>query len=134
MATAPCDVLVVLTGPPYASDLVTTVLRMLDELARRMVRVRVWTCGYATMLSLVALGERKPREVDNWARTHPSTAAILVGLLERSGDRLTWEVCTFCAEDRGVAGPHLPPVRLRAPSRLGSNVAAAGTTIYIGGA
>jgi hypothetical protein len=129
----PTDVLLVVTGPPFASDLTTTVLRLLDELLRRGSTVRVWTCGYAVMLTQLALGDAKPRDVEDWERRHPSTARLVAGLAAAFPEQLSWESCTFCNEDRG-AGPHLDFVRLRAPSRLGSNMARARRTLYLGGA
>ncbi|GIG63044.1 hypothetical protein Lfu02_74160 [Longispora fulva] len=132
-ARPPADVLLVVTGAPFASDMLTTVLRLVDELLRRGRSVLVWACGYTTMLTQTALGGHKPRDLDDWAARHPSTAAVVSGLLAEYAALFSWEVCTYCAQDRG-AGPHVPGVRLRAPSRIGTNVAAARTTIYIGGA
>jgi sulfur relay (sulfurtransferase) complex TusBCD TusD component (DsrE family) len=133
-AGTPCDVLFVLTGAPYATDLVTTVLRMVDELLRRDRTVRVWACGYATALTLEALGPSKPRDLSDWAKQLPSTAAVIAGLLHDYPDQLTWEVCRYCAQDRGAGGPHGSPARMRPTARIGTNVELAGTTVYLGGA
>jgi len=130
----PADVLFVLTGAPYASDVVTTVLRMVDELLRRGTSVRVWACGYATALTLESLGQDKPKDYDDWSREYPTTAAVIAGLVENHPDLLTWEVCAYCAQDRGTRGPHLPFARVRPVSRIGSNIAVAGRVLYIGGA
>lgn len=130
---AESDVLLVLTAAPYASDTVTTVLRLTDALLRAKAAVRVWSCGYATMLTQRVLGEAKPRDVTDLARSHPTTLTLVAGLLAAYPDTLSWDVCAFCSGDRG-ASEHLPPVRVRPSSRLAHAVAHAGKTIYIGGA
>jgi sulfur relay (sulfurtransferase) complex TusBCD TusD component (DsrE family) len=131
--SADSDVLLVVTAAPYASDTVTTVLRLTDALLRAEAAVRVWCCGYATMLTQRVLGEAKPRDVTQLAQSHPTTLTLVSGLLVAHPDTLAWDVCGFCCADRG-ASEQLPAVRVRPPSRLADAVAHAAKTIYIGGA
>jgi hypothetical protein len=131
---APVDLLIVLTGPPYGSDLVTTVLRVVDTALAGRASVRVWACGYATMLTRQALGRTKPANPRDWSRRYPTTAALIADLADTHADgRFGWLVCRFCANDRGADG-QIPQVRLVSPFRIGETVAAAATTVYIGGA
>lgn len=128
----PCDLLLVVTGAPYSSSLVTTLFRILHEVLDRGHSARVWTCGYAVMLTQTALTRHKPRDVDDWGRRHPTTMAMIEDLLAEFPRTLSWEACGFCSQDRAATG-HLSGVRVRPPSRIASNVGAAASTIYIGG-
>jgi hypothetical protein len=125
--------MVLFTGAPFASDLTTTVLRLVTAVLDTGATARVWACGYATTLTQRSLGRRKPANLRDWDRGYPSTAGIVGDLLRSYGGRLTWEVCRFCSEDRGAVG-HIDEVRVRSPLRMGALVAAAATVVYIGGA
>lgn len=94
-------------GAPYESELATTALRMVDEALRQGHRVTVWTCGGATALTLLSLGESKPRNLLDLAcqrsgRHYPTTAALVGNLLGTAEDRLQWLVCRHCMEERGA--------------------------------
>ncbi|MEU8893056.1 hypothetical protein [Streptomyces sp. NPDC048442] len=125
------DVLITLMGAPHDSDQVTTALRLTQSLLERGAAVQVWTCGYATMLTQRALGPEKPRNLADWNREYPSTAALAQELLAAFPDRLYWYGCRFCSDDRGVVD-HLPEVVLRPPGGYAANVAAATKTILMG--
>ena len=127
------DLLIVLTAPPFDSDIVTTVLRLLDATLRHGARVQVWACGYATTLTQRALGHSKPRNLRRLRADHPSTAALVDGLRQAYPDAFDWQVCRFCAEDRGAVD-HIDGVGTRSFSRFPRHVAAAATTVYVGGA
>jgi sulfur relay (sulfurtransferase) complex TusBCD TusD component (DsrE family) len=127
----PVQLLVVLTAPPYGSDLVTTVFRLVHTALRHGATVRVWACGYATMLTRQALGQTKPANPRDWSRQYPTTAALVAELAGEPG--FGWLVCRFCANDRG-ADQQIPQVRMVSPFRIGELVTAAANTVYIGGA
>jgi hypothetical protein len=128
-----CDVLLAVTAAPYASDTATTVLRLTDALLQAGSSVRLWSCGYFTMLTQRTLGADKPRDVTDPRRAHPTTLTLAAELLAAYPDTLAWDVCGFCAADRG-AREHLPAVRVRPVSRLAAAAGQAGKTVYIGGA
>ncbi|UYQ64822.1 hypothetical protein [Streptomyces peucetius] len=125
------DVLITLMGAPHGSDQVTSALRLTQALLERGASVQVWTCGYATLLTQRALGPDKPRNLADWNRDYPSTAALAEELLTAFPGRLYWYGCRFCSDDRGAA-EHLPQVVLRPPAGYAANVAAAGKTILVG--
>ncbi|MEU0088764.1 hypothetical protein [Streptomyces sp. NPDC006274] len=125
------DVLITLMGAPHGSDRVTTALRLTQALLERGASVQVWTCGYATLLTQRALGPDKPRNLADWNRDHPSTAALAEELLNAFPGRLYWYGCRFCSDDRGAA-EHLPQVVLRPPAGYAANVAAAAKTVLVG--
>ncbi|MFE0106742.1 hypothetical protein [Streptomyces sp. NPDC059009] len=125
------DVLITLMGAPHASDRVTSALRLTQALLERGATVQVWTCGYATLLTQRGLGPDKPRNLADWNRTHPSTAALAEELLTAFPDRLYWYGCRFCSDDRGAVD-HLPQVVLRPPAGYAANVAAADKTLMLG--
>lgn len=118
-------------GAPHGSDQVTSALRLTQALLERGASVQVWTCGYATLLTQRALGPDKPRNLADWNRDHPSTAALAEELLTAFPGRLYWYGCRFCSDDRGAA-EHLPQVVLRPPAGYAANVAAAGKTVLVG--
>lgn len=125
------DVLLAMMGAPHASDLVTSALRMTQAMLDRGGLVHVWTCGYATTLTQLSLGESKPRNVVDWSRDYPSAASLIRELLSASGGRLAWYSCRFCGEERGVT-QHIPEVKVRPPFKFGDHVAAAGKTLFLG--
>ncbi|MGW7357580.1 hypothetical protein ACWGI0_13335 [Streptomyces sp. NPDC054802] len=125
------DVLITLMGAPHGSDRVTTALRLTQALLERGASVQVWTCGYATLLTQRALGPDKPRNLADWNRDYPSTAALAEELLNAFPGRLYWYGCRFCSDDRGAA-EHLPQVVLRPPAGYAANVAAAAKTVLVG--
>jgi hypothetical protein len=102
-----------LIGTPYESDLFTTTVRLVDAAIRQRHRVVVWTCGYATALTVAGLGDRKPRDLSRWDVAHPSSAAVVAHLLRWADGRLRWLVCGYCAEERGamrqIAGTRIRP-------------------------
>jgi sulfur relay (sulfurtransferase) complex TusBCD TusD component (DsrE family) len=127
------DVLVTMTAAPFESDTVTTALRLVDAMLRQGAKVQVWACGYATTLTQRSLGELKPPDLLDLRAKHPSTAALVGSLLKAHPDALVWNVCRFCAEDRGALD-HIDGVPTKSFSRYSRLVAAAGKTVYIGGA
>ena len=127
------DLFVALMTAPYAADTVTTVLRLVDAALRRQARVQVWTCGYATTLTARTVGTVKPRDLRDLSAVHPSTATLVGELLAGYPDRLRWQVCRFCSEDRGVPD-QIPAVSVLDFSKFRSCVRSARRTVYIGGA
>ncbi|GHF89813.1 hypothetical protein ACFYUM_17565 [Streptomyces fimicarius] len=125
------DVLITLMGSPHGSDLVTSVLRLVESLLRREASVQVWACGYATLLTQEGLGESKPRNLADWSVDYPSTATVIRGMLAAHPGRFHWYGCRFCSDDRGAVA-HVPEVRLRAPGAFAENVEAAGRTLFVG--
>lgn len=120
-----------LIGPPYESDQLTTALRIADEAVRQEHQVTVWTCGYSTALTTVALGGTRPRNASRWDVRYPSTATLVTGLLEWGGDRLEWLVCRYCAQERG-ATDQMPGVRVRPPYEFMRRALAADTSLVFG--
>lgn len=127
------DLLLVLTGAPHSSDVVTTTLRIAQAALDRQASVRIWACGYATMLTQTSLGETKPRNTRDPETTYPSTAALVRQMLADFGGRLSWIGCTACSAERGATS-HIPEVRLRSPARFVQTIHAADKTVFIGGA
>jgi sulfur relay (sulfurtransferase) complex TusBCD TusD component (DsrE family) len=130
-AAARNDLLLAVMGAPHGSEQTTTLLRLAQAVLERGSTVEVWTCGYATMLTHEALGERKPRNMVDWEGDYPSAAALVGELLSAYAGRLRWSACRFCSEERGVTA-HIPEVRVRPPFKFGDHLAAAGKTIFIG--
>jgi hypothetical protein len=131
MAVPRTDLLFAVMGAPHASDLTTTLIRLVRATSQAGGSVAVWTCGYATTLTQASLGPGKPRDVLNWETDHPSTAAIVDGLLAEDPAGIHWFACRFCSEERGVAG-HIPSVRVRPPFRFVDHVQAATKTMFLG--
>ncbi|MFC0599938.1 DsrE family protein [Streptomyces palmae] len=127
------DLLIVLTAPPHVNDALTTALRLAQAVLDQGRTVRIWACGYNTMLTQESLGDRKPAHLLDPRVVAPSAAAVIRGMIDASEKRLAWIVCTACSAERG-AGRHIPEVRLRSDARLAATVAAADRTVYIGGA
>lgn len=120
-----------LIGTPYESDLFTTTARLVDEAVRQRHRVTVWTCGYATALTAADVGDHKPRDLQRWDATHPSSAALVAHLLGWADGRLQWLVCRYCAEERGTTR-QIAGVRLRPASEFVRRADAADTCLVLG--
>ena len=109
-------------GAPYESELITSLMRMVDESLAQGHRVIVWTCGGATTLTQSALGEVKPRNLldlgtDRESVEYPSTAALVKGLIKTAQGRLQWYVCRHCMEERGAEG-QIPDVKVMPPYKF----------------
>jgi sulfur relay (sulfurtransferase) complex TusBCD TusD component (DsrE family) len=120
-----------LVGAPYASDLLTSAVRLADEALRQRHRVTIWTCGYATTLTTTAAGLVKPRNLADWDTEHPSPAALASHLRDHGGGSLEWLVCRFCAEERGALD-QLPSVRIRPPYEFIVRANAADVSLVLG--
>ena len=120
-----------LIGAPYESDLFTTTVRMAEEAVRQEHEVTVWTCGYATALTVTALGPVKPRNAIAWDTAYPSPAAIAAHLLTWAGARLSWLICRYCAEERGTMD-QMPGVRIRPPFEFIQRAHAADVCLVLG--
>jgi sulfur relay (sulfurtransferase) complex TusBCD TusD component (DsrE family) len=120
-----------LIGAPYESDLFTTTVRLADEAVRQRNRVTVWTCGYATALTVLAIGEEKPRNVQTWDLSYPSPSALVTHLLRWADGSLQWLVCRYCAEERGAMA-QLAEVRIRPPYEFLSRADAADVSLVLG--
>jgi sulfur relay (sulfurtransferase) complex TusBCD TusD component (DsrE family) len=94
--------LLLVMGPPYESDLTTTLLRLVEAALGAGHRIVVWTCGGATALTQRTLGASKPRNPMRPADRHPSTSRLVAGLVNRSGGALRWYVCRQCMDERGA--------------------------------
>ncbi len=126
------DLLLVLTAAPYSTDVVTTTLRMGQAALELKSTVRIWACGYATMLTQTSLGDTMPRNARDPETVYPSTAALVKQLIADFDGRLSWIGCTACSAERGATS-HIPQVRLRSPARFMQTINAADKTVYIGG-
>jgi hypothetical protein len=109
-------------GSPYESELTTSLLRLVAAALDSGHRVTVWTCGGATTLTRVALGDHKPKNLLDVLggfpdRTYASTAALVRALAERSEGRLQWYVCRHCAEERGALD-QIAEARVQPPMRF----------------
>ena len=120
-----------LIGAPYESDLFTTTVRMAEEAVRQEHEVTVWTCGYATALTVAALAPTKPRNVIAWDTAYPSPAALATHLLGWAEGRLSWLICRYCAEERGTLD-QLPGVRIRPPYEFIQRAHAADVCLVLG--
>jgi sulfur relay (sulfurtransferase) complex TusBCD TusD component (DsrE family) len=127
------DLLVILTAPPHTTDALTTVLRLVQSVLDQGKSVRVWACGYNTILTQASLGDAKPANLRDPDQTAPSAATLIRHLVTDHPRRMSWIVCTACSKERG-ASTHIPEVRLRSDARLAQTIATARKTIYIGGA
>lgn len=127
------DLLLVLTGAPHHNDVVTSALRMAQATLDRGGSVRLWACGYSTMLTQTTQGDSKLANVRRPDVDYPSPAAVAKSMIAANGGRFDWIGCTACSAERG-ATQHVPEIRLRSPGRFAATIAAAGTTIFIGGA
>jgi sulfur relay (sulfurtransferase) complex TusBCD TusD component (DsrE family) len=127
------DLLVVLTAPPHTADVLTTVLRLAQAVLIQGRSVRIWACGYNTMLTQETLGATKPINLVRPGPDAPSAAAVIRALVTDHRPRFGWLVCTACSAERG-AGQHIPEVRLRSDARLAATVSAANRVVYVGGA
>lgn len=127
------DLLLVLTAPPHVDDSLTTVLRLSRAMLDTGRTVRVWACGYNTMLTQETLGLVKPVNLLDRAGSYPSAAAVIGDMVDTHQGRFGWIVCTACSAERG-AGRHIDQVRLRSDARLAATIGAARRTLYVGGA
>lgn len=125
------DVLLAVQGAPHASDMTTTLMRLLDSMLRLGARVDVWTCGYATHLGQQSADDVKPRNLADLGTEYPSMGALVRGVLADWPDQLRWYVCRFCLEERGAKEP-IPEVQVRSPFRFADHVGAACKTMFIG--
>ncbi|WP_445396929.1 hypothetical protein ACSMX9_24265 [Streptomyces sp. LE64] len=125
------DVLLAVFGGPHRTELMTTGFRMTHALLGRGATVQIWTCGDATGLTRLGLGDSKPRNVVDWTRDYPSTTALARGLLAEHPDRLRWYVCRFCSDERGMT-EQIPEVRRRPPFTFWEHAVAADKTLTLG--
>jgi sulfur relay (sulfurtransferase) complex TusBCD TusD component (DsrE family) len=127
------DLLITLTAAPFGSDTTTTALRLLEAVLRRGARAQVWACGFATTLTLRALEKGKPPDLLDLRASHPAPAALIGSLLSAYPETFAWQVCRFCADDRGALD-HVDGVDVRSFSRFAGLLGSSGTTVYLGGA
>jgi len=127
------DLLLIVTGAPYGSDMLTTALRLAQAVLRRGGSVRIWACGYTTMVTQTHLGELKPPNLRHPDRPYPSMPTVVRQLLAGFPGQVGWIGCTACSGERG-ATHHIEEVRLRSPARFAQTIAASTRTIFIGGA
>ncbi|MCX4693190.1 hypothetical protein [Streptomyces sp. NBC_01408] len=125
------DVLIAIMGAPHTGDLVTSAFRLAQALLDRGASVHLWTCGHATGLTQGSLGTDKPRNVVDWAREYPTTAALAADLLAAFPDTLNWYACRFCSQERG-ADTHIPGIQLRAPFKFTEHLDAADKAFFLG--
>lgn len=118
-------------GAPYESDTTTTLLRMADAAVAARHRVSVWTCGFATTLTLATLGDSKPRNLLSWDERFPSTAALVTALLDAAAGRLEWLVCRYCMEERGATA-QIDGVAVRPPYEFVDRLLAADASLVMG--
>ena len=127
------DLLLVLTGSPHYNDVVTSALRLAQATLDKGGSVRLWACGYSTMLTQTTHGDTKLANVRRPEVDYPSSSAIAQSLIAANPGKFGWIACTACSAERG-ATLHIPEIRLRSPARFAATIAAATTTIFIGGA
>ncbi|MDG4831707.1 hypothetical protein O7627_20720 [Solwaraspora sp. WMMD1047] len=120
-----------LIGAPYESDLLTTTVRVAEEAVRQDHRVTMWTCGFATSLTMSSVGPDKPRNALAWDGDFPSPAALATHLITWADGRLSWLVCRYCAEERG-AMDQIPVVRIRPPYEFSQRANAADVCLVLG--
>lgn len=120
-----------LIGAPYESDLFTTAVRLAEESVRQKHQVTLWTCGYATALTVATLDATKPRNALAWDTTYPSTVALAAHLLRWTEGQLAWLVCRYCAEERGTMD-QMPGVRIRPPYEFIQRAHAADVCLLLG--
>ncbi|WP_457034265.1 hypothetical protein [Kitasatospora sp. P5_F3] len=125
------DVLFFLTSTPHTGDSATTVLRLLWAVADQGARAQVWACGSATLLTAAALGDRHPRNLRELGTDYPTSAALVQDLLDRRPDRVRWNACRFCSQERAV--DHIAPVRVRSALRIAATVGECRKAVYLGG-
>lgn len=131
MPIARVDLMLAAMGAPHLSSQTTSLLRLAGASLARGAEIRIWTCGYATMLTAESLGASKPRNVLDWGGSYPSTPSLARELLATYPGSVSWLACRFCSDERG-ATPQIPEVRLETPMRFGTHMAAAGKTIFFG--
>jgi len=127
------DLLLILTAPPHSGDVVTSALRLSQAVLDRGGSVRIWACGYSTMLTQDTFGDTKLPNTRNPKGHYPSPSAVIQRMIADSDGRFAWIGCTACSEERGAVH-HVPQVRQRSPERLALTMAGARQTLYLGGA
>lgn len=127
------DLLLVLTGSPHYNDVVTSALRLAQATLDKGGSVRLWACGYATMLTQTTHGDTKLPNVRKPEVAYPSSAAVARSMIAANPGRFGWIACTACSAERGAI-QHIPDVRLRSAARFAATIGAATTTVFIGGA
>lgn len=126
------DLVIAVTAAPYAADTATTVLRLAQAALEQDRTVRIWACGWFTMLTQRGLGDVKPPNVRDPDGVYPSSAAVIRRMLADFDGRFGWIGCTTCSAERG-ATDHIPQVVMRTPGRLIETMRSARQSIYIGG-
>ncbi|MQS06881.1 hypothetical protein [Streptomyces alkaliphilus] len=127
------DLLLILTAAPHSGDVVTSALRLSQAVLDKGGSVRVWACGYATMMTQDTFGDTKLPNTRDPEGYYPSPSAIVRRMIADGRGRFAWIACTACTEERG-ATHHIPQVRHRSPLRLATTVVGARQTLYLGGA
>lgn len=125
------DVLIAIMGAPHTGDLVTSAFRLTQALLERGASVHLWTCGNATRLTQVALGDDKPRNFVDWARAYPTTATLATELLATFPTSLHWFACRFCSQERGT-DTHIPGIKLRPPFKFTDHLEATDKSFFLG--
>ncbi|MBH5335056.1 hypothetical protein IHE55_09715 [Streptomyces pactum] len=131
MAVPRTDLLLMVFAAPHRNEHVMSALRLATAVLERGASLQIWTCGDATGLTWAGHGDSKPRNITDWERDYPSTAALAAGLLADHPGRLHWYVCRACSDDRGVAD-QIPQVRRKSPFRFVDHVRAADKTLSLG--
>jgi sulfur relay (sulfurtransferase) complex TusBCD TusD component (DsrE family) len=122
-------------GAPYESESTTTLFRLVDSLLRAEQTATIWTCGGATLLTLVSLTQDKPDDLfdafEAVKKVTPTTARLVQAYLARWPERCRWLVCKHCAAERGAL-EHVPGVRMISALGFRKEQRAADRTIVLG--
>jgi hypothetical protein len=118
-------------GTPYQSELATSLFRMVHESLDQGMKVVVWTCGYATMLTQNTLVRPKDLFEPSARGPNPSTSEMARALLEYSQGRLQWYVCRYCMEERG-ASQQIEEVQIKIPFSFYHYLNEAETSLVMG--
>lgn len=131
MALSPRTLFIGFIGTPYESDLFASVLEIADESCRQGHPTTVWTCGYATQLTVSTMALTKPRDLGQWEAKAPSALRFVRDLVERHPGLIAWLVCSFCAEERAALA-QAEPARIRPSHEFSTRAAGADQALVVG--
>lgn len=120
-------------GSAYRDETVTTLYRLTDAALEAGHFVDVWCCGGGVHLADASLGDEKPRDISRAEEpaSAPTTAALITALARRAGGSLRWNICRYCAEERGLTSV-VPEARIRPSLHFPKLLAEADVSVIMG--
>jgi tRNA 2-thiouridine synthesizing protein D len=124
-----------LMDPPYESENLTTVFRILDAAARRGHDINVFAYEGASALAFCKQAPHpNPVHGKNLAEeNHPTTkdqVAALLACAEANGGKVDWVNCGMCVDERGV-GEFVAGTRRGSPADFHAFVEASDNVLVV---